>query len=62
MGEVLDHPTRSRADEQLLWLDVKLASGTWTSLGVDAQTGEVVVQAFDVVRERCEEKARRRAA
>jgi hypothetical protein len=60
MGDVLDHPTRIR--DELLWLDVKLASGTWTSLGVDAQTGEVRVQAFDVVRERCTEKARRRAA
>jgi hypothetical protein len=62
MGEVLDHPTRSRARDELIWFDIELASGTWTAFGVDAQTGEVRFQAFDVVRERCWEKAQRRAA
>jgi hypothetical protein len=46
------------AQQDLPWLNVKLAHGGWTYLVIDRRTGDLKAQTFDVVKKRCWEKAR----
>jgi hypothetical protein len=45
------------ARQELLWLNLRLADGGWTYYVVDRSSGELVVQATDVIKKRCWEKA-----